>query len=350
MIKSGLVQQNYGYGTYPSDHTSGGSIFIRPSIPLEPRSGVPFKKHMPNSVIQGDKLTSNDILFPHLNLYDIFRPKPSYPMYNVEGVQVGADGKQIPPPVPIGQTGAQTGSQTGAQTDSQTEPYVLLTEGAAEQQGRSRNSSARSVVEQILRGMGVAAGAVGVILSGPLGTLLINLLTGPNSSQQQRAVEAMVHAAMPQPVAQIVTQGLRAVTDHSEMLRRIFQDAIVNPAARMTGTAAQATVNNILFAQGGILGPGYVQALTQAVAGVPQISWQNFGQMALEGAQNAAETAAGGPVVMTIPRLVMTYLEVIGAMGLNIVAPRQARQIAQRWARDGTLRNIARISYAGMGG
>ena len=338
MIKSGLVQQNYGYGTYPSDHTSGGSIFIRPSIPLEPGSGVPFKKHMPNSVIQGDKLTSNDILFPHLNLYDIFRPKPTYPKYDAEGVQVGVDGNPIPPPI---QQIPQENTQT---TQPET---VLLTPMAAQEQGRS---SVRSTISRTLSALGYSALATATILSGPLGELLVDILSGSSSSQQQTIVEAGVHATMPAPVAQVVTQGMRMITDRSELLRRAFRDLVTNPAARMTATAAQTAVNNILFADGGLLGPGYVQALTQAVAGVPTISFEGYGRMALEGAQAGAETLAGGPVVMSIPRLVMTYLELVAAMGLNVVAPRQARQIAQRWARDGTLRNIARISYAGMGG
>lgn len=199
--------------------------------------------------------------------------------------------------------------------------------------------------------MGVAANAVGVILSGPLGVLIVNLLTGPNSSQQQQAVEVMVHATMPQPVAQIVTQGLRAITDNSEMLRRVFQDAIVNPTARMTGTVAQATVNQILFAEGGLLGPGYVQALAQAMAGVPEITWQNFGQMALEGATNAAATANNGaPVVMNLANLLVTYLQVVASLGIGFVAPRQGRILAQQWSRNpgGALRNIARINYGGM--
>ena len=347
MIKSGLVQQNYGYGVYPSEYSSGESIFIRPSIPLAP-SDLEFlpKKPQPNTVTKTARLRTSDILFPRYNFGDLFMPKPSYPTYNTEGVEVGLDGKPLPPIKPIGtQPGTEPVSQDG------TEPYVLLTEGAAEQQGRSTN--ARSMPEQILRSLGVAANAVGVLLSGPLGTLIVNLLTGPNSSQQQRVVEVMVHATMPQPIAQIVTQGMRAVTDNSEMLRRIFQDAIVNPTARMTGAAAQATVNQILFAEGGILGPGYVQALAQAVAGVPEITWENFGQMALEGAANAAATANGGaPVVMNLSNLLVTYLQVVASLGLNVVAPRQARQIAQRWARNpnSSLRAVSRISYAGMGG
>ena len=335
MIKSGLVQQNYGYGVYPSEYSSGESIFIRPSIPLAP-SDLEFlpKKPQPNTVTKTARLRTSDILFPRYNFGDLFMPRKSYPMYNAEGVEVGPDGKPLPPKVQLG-SALGTGTPTGAPGSTQPEA-VLLTEMA----DRPENFTATTSVGSSLNGrIGVLGGAVG--------SVIVSLLTSTTSPERNwNAVQAGLHASMPADVAQIVTQGIRTVYDQRVMLERMFQDAVTFPAARMTGTAAASAINQALFSEGGLLGPGYIQILTDAVAGVPQLTWENMGRMALDGAQNAAETAAGGAVTMTLPRLLVTYLGVVASAGLGIVAPRQARQIAQRWVREGgSLRNLPRINY-----
>jgi len=337
MIKSGLVQQNYGYGVYPSEYSSGESIFIRPSIPLAP-SDLEFlpKKPQPNTVTKAARLRTSDILFPRYNFGDLFMPKPSYPMYNAEGVEVGQDGKPLPPKVQLG-SALGTGTPVGAPGSTQPEA-VLLTEMA--DRPENFTAPASSTVSAL------QSGSLGVI-GGAVTSVILSLLTSTASPERNwNAVQAGLHASMPVDVAQIVTQGIRTVYDQRVMLERMFQDAITHPAARMTGTAAASAVNQALFSEGGLLGPGYIQILTDAVAGVPQLTWENMGRIALEGAQNAAETAAGGAVTMTLPRLLVTYLGVVASAGLGIVAPRQARQIAQRWVREGgSLRNLPRINY-----
>lgn len=339
MIKSGLVQQNYGYGTYPSDHTNENSIFIRPSIPLEPsdREFLPARK-MPNVVSDAQRLRTSDILFPRYNFHDLF--PPTYPKYNAEGVQVGNDGKPLPPP------GAQLGAQPGAQPEAQPEK-ILLTEAAAQAEGLGPVSS---TVSAVLRNMGLSTATVAAALAAPAAQLIYSILQASSTPERDfNQVLAATHAVLPNEVAQVITQGVRAVFDQRVRLDRMFQDAVTHPAARMTGQAAFNAVNQALFAPGGLLGPGFVQYMADAAnIGTQGLTFQNMGQMALDGAQAAAETAQGGPVVMSLQRLVLTYLEIIGAAGLATVAPRQARQIAQRWSRDGTLRNVARINYGGM--
>ena len=342
MIKSGLVQQNYGYGVYPSEYSSGESIFIRPSIPLAP-SDLEFlpKKPQPNTVTKTARLRTSDILFPRYNFGDLFMPKPSYPTYNSEGIEVGLDGKPLPPKVQLG-SALGTGTPVGAPGSTQPEA-VLLTEMADRPENFTAPTS--SIGASLSGRMGVLGGAIG--------SVVVSLLTASASPERNwNAVQAGLHATMPVDVAQLVTQGIRTVYDQRVMLERMFQDAVTNPAARMTGTAATSAIYQALFSEGGVLGPGYIQILTEAVGGVPQVTWESMGRMALEGAQTAAETAAGGAVTMTLPRLLVTYLGVVASAGLGIVAPRQARQIAQRWVRDpqASLRAVSRISYAGMGG
>lgn len=288
---------------------------------------------MPNSVIQGDKLTSNDILFPHLNLYDIFRPKPTYPKYDAEGVQVGVDGNPIPPAPPAFQP----------ETVLLTPAADAYERGDGSSQGPSSQgtSNAESTARSFLNSLGVAGRTLAVLLNGSLGRLLVNVLTSPATVRHQRATEVLVHATLPPEVARIITQGMRETTDRMVMFQRAFDDAVTHPAARMTGTVAQHIVNNILFSEGGILGPGYVQRLAEAVAGVPDVTWQNFGIIAGEGANTAAMTLNGGrPVVMSIPRLVTTFLEIVGGMALNMVAPGQAQELASHIVTD-----AARITY-----
>lgn len=361
MIKSGLVQQNYGFRPYPSSYKKHGrwgtEYTERPYVASSQFDtgfeGIANSSYQESAIAVPSRPRSNAV-------YKVFQPltiEPkvvNLPMFNQTTYDdiFGRKANELVDYVSQRIKNGEHFGRLGPQPESTTPEIKTETPLAGPQQpqpqpdeGQVIHTDPMSVFEPepasegVMTRIPVALGTMSSIVSN-----LSRLTGGPNY------ISLASHALLPQPVADYITTGHRIIMDNLQTLQRGLEDAVINPGVRMTSTLVFNTLNNLITGPNGVLGPGYTQGFMDLVLNTPI---NNFRDILQTSQENAIRTITGNQVAeITVSSFVRLWITLLVFSSMSVIAPRQARQLANRYIRGngGALRDIPRISYRGMGG
>lgn len=348
MIKSGLVQQDYGYGTFPAakrQRRYGNYSVVRPYVDSSfdtGFSGIKNSSYQPSAVKIVTPKSVNQVykndLTPAAIHQPIFGPTT---FLDIFGKKHGEIADYVAERLKDGKYSARIGPQDASTNSILTPPTSETT--TSEPTGNPPPSevaepiAVTETVQNSLATIPVAVGAFSSIVSN-----LSRYSGGPNY------LSMVSHALLPQNVADYITSGHRLILDNIQTLQRSFEDAVIHPGIRVSSNLAFNTVNNLIFGQDGILGPSYTLGLSDLVMNTPISSFREILQ---NSQQTAIRTLTGNQAAeVTVSSFVRLWITMLAFSAMATIAPRQARQIANRFTRGngGVLRDIPRISYQGM--
>lgn len=273
MISSGLVIQNKGYGTYPSTYVQHENDIISPSIPLRSRP-------MPNQVVRAPKRKASEMIFPSIQ-YEYLFPKYDYSI-NALGPAIG-----ISRPY-----GPSVNQQTQKPAEQPTTVPTSETQ-APKEQPMEITKPVEQQVSVARKALGLAGAAVPATLS------LLNSILGFSGNTPLTILGATF---LPPELFQFLTQTSRLLQDEKQRTARAFSDAVVIPATQLGARKMFDIANNALFAEGGVLGPGWVSQLAQILQ-----SPQTISQITSEGNANAIRSLLGPDAPLSTGNLVRLF-------------------------------------------
>jgi hypothetical protein len=277
MLSSGLVVRNQGFGTIPSTYQQHEDYLIRPSIPLEPAPKA-------NQVQRIGKRKATEMLFPTLQ-YEYLFPKFDY---NIDR-QRTIVGKSEPFIGPLNRDTRFPPSPSSPQSKE------ISAEQPVEQPTQQVTKMSESAPQ-----LSVANKALGLAGAAGAGTMaILNYLKNFSTSTPLTLLGA---AVLPPELFNFLTETSRRLQDEQLRSRRIFDDAITIPATQAGAQAILRQVDNVLFSDNGVLGPGWVRDLTRLVQDPRTMT-----SLAGEGSANAIRTMLGPNAQINVPNLVTLF-------------------------------------------
>lgn len=281
MLSSGLVVRNQGFGTIPSTYQQHEDYLIRPSIPLEPAPRA-------NQVQRMAKRKATEMLFPTLQ-YEYLFPKFDY---NIDR-QRTIVGQSEPFIGPLNRDTRFPPSPSSPQSKE------ISKEQLVEQPVEQPSQQITQISEQAPQ-LSIANRALGLAGAAGQGTMaILNYLKNFSTSTPLTLLGASL---LPPELFNFLTETSRRLQDEQLRSRRIFDDAIVIPATQAGAQAILRQVDNVLFSEGGVLGPGWVRDLTRIVQDPRTMT-----SLAGEGSANAIRTMLGPNAPINAQNLVTLF-------------------------------------------